>query len=169
MPKLVDPIKKDKLPHDEDASLEDIQKGHVNQNLVSDWEFSPLIGEELIHFKGIISGDTLLHLLKYPDHAHAKLPIWIGLPKKIRTKLLNQDRVQVPGWGFQVEHEWNSVAFVIITCPIIFLGFVMAIVLSIIFKWPTSAGVSLALLPVTLIMYTNTMLGSIAKQKGLLK
>jgi hypothetical protein len=167
VPKLVDPVKKDKLPPDENHTLNDSQGNYVYRRLASDWEFSPLVGEELIQFKGIISGDTLLHLLKYPDHAHAELPIWTGLPKKIRTKLINQTRVQVPGWGFQVDHEWNSVAFVIMTCPIILVGFVTAVVLSVIFRWPISAGVTLALGPVTLVTYVNTMIGGVARQKGL--
>lgn len=162
-------MKKDKLPHEEDTSPRDTPCSNVNQKLSSDWEFSPLIGEELIHFKGIISGDTLFHLLKYPDDAHAELPIWTGLPKKIRTKLINQKRIQMPGWGFQVEHEWDSVAFVVRTRPIIIVGFVIAVVLSVTFKWPVSAGVTLALGPVTLVMYINTMLSGITKQKGLSK
>ena len=162
-------MKKDKLPHEEQTSSRDTQSSYVNQKLSSDWEFSPLVKEELIHFKGIISGDALLHLLKYPDDAHAELPIWTGLPKKIRTKLISQKRIQMPGWGFQVEHEWNSVAFVVMTCPIIIVGFIIAVVLSVTFKWPMSAGVTLALGPVTIIMYVNAMLSSITKQKGLSK
>jgi len=167
VPKLVDPVKKDKLPHEDDTSPTDAQSSDIIQNISSDWEFSPLVGEELIHFKAIISGDTLLHLLKYPEDANAELPIWSGLPKKIRTKLTNQKRVQMPGWGFQVEHEWNSVAFVVMTCPIIIVGLIIAITLSVKFNWSVSGGITLALLPVTLVMYINTMLGGITKQKGL--
>jgi hypothetical protein len=52
VPKLVDPVKKDKLPYDEDSSPRDTQRSDVNKRLASDWEFSPLIGEELITSKG---------------------------------------------------------------------------------------------------------------------
>ncbi|KIM98374.1 hypothetical protein OIDMADRAFT_31177 [Oidiodendron maius Zn] len=167
VPKLVDPVQKDKLPRDADPSPGITLSNNLNQRLDSDWEFSPLVGEELSHFKGLISGNTLLHLLKYPNHANAELPIWSGLPKKIRTKLVNQRRIQVPGWGFQVEHKWNSVAFVIMTSPVIIMGFVIATVLTIAFKWPVSAGVNLAVLPVTLITYVNTIVGGVTKQRGL--
>jgi hypothetical protein len=52
----------------------------------------------------------------------------------------NQEKIQVPGLGFRVEYEWNSVAFVITTCPIIIGGLIIAIILSLVLTWPASAG-----------------------------
>jgi hypothetical protein len=98
---------------------------------------------------------------------HTGAPIWTGLPKKIRTKLITKSKVQVLGWGFQVDYRWNSVVFVIMTCPIIMGGFVIAVVLSVTFRWPISAGIAFALGPVTLVTYVNTMISGVAKQKGL--
>lgn len=140
-----------------------------NRHLLDEWECFPFTGQDLNNFKGLIGGSFMLHLLKYPDDVKPDLPIWTGLPKKIRTKLTNQDKFQKAGWGFQVEYEWNSVAFVVMMCPIIVLGFLIATFLSIKFQWPISAGVTLALAPLTLVTFMNTILGGITKQKGLSK
>jgi hypothetical protein len=128
-----------------------------------------LTGQDLNNFKGLIGGSFMLHLLKYPDDVKPDLPIWTGLPKKIRRKLINQDRFQKVGWGFQVEYERNSVAFVVIWSPFIIIGFLIATCLSIKFQWPISAGITLALVLPTLVTFINSMSGDIAKQKGLSK
>lgn len=117
------------------------------QKLPSNWECSPLDEEDLIHFKGIMDSDTLLHFLKYPDHPHAKLPIWAGLPKRIRAELTSHKTGQVSGWGFQVEHKWNSMVFITMTCPIVIVGIVVAVTLTVALKWPLSVGITLTLLP----------------------
>lgn len=168
-PKLVDPIQKDKLPNEEAPSQSKSRVISTNLQITDEWEYSALTGQELDNFKGLIGGSFMLHLLKYPDDAKPDLPIWIGLPKKIRTKLVNHDKAQKAGWGFQVEYEWNVVAFVAMTCPIIILGFLIAVFLSIKYQWPISAGVTLALAPLTLVTFINTTLGGITKQKGLTK
>ena len=111
----------------------------------------------------------MLHLLRNPDHAHADSRIWKGLPKKIGTKLINQLPDPKTGWGFSVEQEWNPLAFTLLMCPIILAGFAISTWLCIRFNWPVSAGVTLALGPVTLVTFANTMLGGITKQKGLSK
>jgi hypothetical protein len=128
-----------------------------------------LTGQDLNNFKGLIGGSFMLHLLKYPDDVKPDLPIWTGLPKKIRTKLINDDRVQKVGWGFQVEYEWNSTAFVVMMCPIIVLGSLIATFLAIKFQWPITAGATLALAPLTVVTFINTILGGIVKQKDLSK
>lgn len=168
-PKLVDPLKKDKLPLEDDPAQLVSQESSSSGDLSDEWEYNILSGQNLSHFKGLIGGSYPLHLLKYPNHALPESPIWRGIPKKIRTKLVNRQNTQKIGWGFQVEHEWNSKAFTLMTCPIIILGFIIATCLCIKFNWPVSAGVTLALAPVTIITYVNTMLGGIAKQKGLSK
>ncbi|KAH6714475.1 hypothetical protein BKA61DRAFT_575228 [Leptodontidium sp. MPI-SDFR-AT-0119] len=82
-PKLVDPIEKNKLPDEDDTSY-----------LAShDWDYSELSGDDLIQFKGLLSGSYLLHLLKFPDHAKPDSPIWMGLPKKLRSKLVNDRNI----------------------------------------------------------------------------
>jgi hypothetical protein len=136
-----------------------------DRRIQDEWEYFALTGEDLNNFKGLIGGSFMLHLLKYPNDVKPGIP----LPKKIRRKLINQDRVQKAGWGFQVEYRWNSAAFVVMMCPIIILGFIIATFLSIKFQWPISAGVTLAVAPPTLVAFINTTLGGIAKEKGLSK
>jgi hypothetical protein len=141
----------------------------LNGHIIDEWEYFALTGQDLNNFKGLIGGSFMLHLLKYPDDVKPDLPIWTGLPKKIRTKFTNDDRVQKVGWGFQVEYEWNSVAFVVMMCPIIVLGSLIATFLAIKFQWPITAGATLALAPLTVVTFINTILGGIVKQKDLSK
>jgi hypothetical protein len=54
-------------------------------------------------------------------------------------------------------------------CPIIIVGFIAAIYMAIRDKWPASAGITLALAPVSLMAFVYTMLGGVMKQKGLSK
>ena len=157
--KLVDPVEKDKLPDEDDVS-------YLSS---SSWEYSELTGDDLSAFKELLNGSYLLHLLKFPNHAKPRSPIWRGLPKKLRTKLINEKDVKIPGWGFQVDYEWDSKAFTILTVPVILFGFLVATSLCVAFQWPISAGLTLALAPVTIVTYINTMIGGITKQRGLSK
>jgi hypothetical protein len=136
---------------------------------LEEWEYTYLTGQKLSEYKGNLQSKYLLHLLRFPEDAHPESPIWIGLPRKIKTKLINHQSTPKTGWGLSVEHEWNSVAFTILMYPIIIVGFILAIYISVRDKWPASAGITLALAPVSLLAFVNTMLGSILKQKGLSK
>jgi hypothetical protein len=164
--KLVKPVVKDKLPYEYVSTEPNSQSAKSTVDLEA-WEFTHLTGQKLSDYKAIIQSEYLLHLLKYPEHAHPSSPVWTGLPRKIRTKLINRQPTPKIGWGFSVERQWNSVAFTILTCPIIIVGFIIATCLCIKYKWPVSAGVTLALAPVTVVIFANTMLGGITKQKGL--
>jgi hypothetical protein len=126
--------------------------------------------EELVEYKELIKEQAYLpHLLKYPNHAHNDSRVWNGLPRKIKTKLINIQSTPKLGWGFQVDYQWNAIAFSICMCPIILIGCILATCLCIKYKWPISAGITLASAPVTLVMTANTLLGGITKQEGLSK
>jgi hypothetical protein len=162
-------VKKDKLPYEDDSSPSNAEDTVGVREQSDEWEYSTITGQKLIEFKGLISGGYLLHLLRKPHHSLPSSPIWTGLPKKIRTNLVNQQDAQKKGWGFQVEQEWDARASTLLTFPIIALCFGIAIHLCIRFRWPASAGVTLAVASTTLVQFVNIMLGGIMKQKGLLK
>jgi hypothetical protein len=162
----VKPVQKDKLPY-EDKSDEPDLEGVESTVQLEEWEYTPLTGQKLSDYKEVIQSEYLLHILKYPEDAHPTSPIWNGLPRKIRTKLINRQPIPKIGWGFSVERRWNSLASTILMCPIIIIGFIIATCLCIKYTWPISAGITLALAPVTLVTFANTMLGGITKQKGL--
>ena len=136
---------------------------------LEEWEYTHLTGQRLSVYKEFLDSEYLLHLLKFPEDAHSTSPVWTGFPRKIRTKLINRQPTPKIGWGFSIQHEWNSIAFTVAVCPIILVGFIMATYLSIKYEWPTSTGIALATGVVTLVTFVNTMLGAITKQKGISK
>jgi hypothetical protein len=166
--KLVKRVKKDKLPYESQAA-EPESPNLSSTLLLEEWEYNPLTGQRLSDYKEILQSEFLLHLLKFPEDAHPESPVWTGLPRKIRTKLINQQSTPKIGWGFSVDHEWNTLAFTVSMCPIIIAGFVVAIYLAVTDKWPMSAAITFALAPVTLIAFLNTMLKDVMKQKSLSK
>jgi len=94
-----------------------------------------LTGNDLIQYKTqIIQSDYLLPLLQHPEDGHKDSPIWTGLPRKIKTKLINTYPQPKNGWGFSVEEQRSSLAFTILMCPVILFGFAIATWLSIKFK-----------------------------------
>jgi hypothetical protein len=162
----------DKLPY-EPITTDIVGTMSISNNSdthLEEWEYSKLEGQDLVKYKGVIAeGDVLLHYVKYPDHAHPDSPVWNGLPRKIKTKLTNHNTTHKLGWGFQVEYEWDQYTFITLICLVSFVGFILATVLCVKFKWPVSAGVTMACAPITIVMTTNTLIGGITKQKGLLK
>ncbi|KAE9367293.1 hypothetical protein N431DRAFT_513570 [Stipitochalara longipes BDJ] len=166
--KLVTRVKKDKLPY-ESQTTEPEAPDAVPAAQLEEWEYTPLTGHRLSSYKYCLQSEFLLHLLKFPGDALPESPVWTGLPRKIRTKLINRQPTPKLGWGFSVDHEWNTLAFTVSMCPIIIAGFVLAIYLAIRYKWPVSAAITLALAPVTLIAFLDTMLKGVLKQKSLSK
>jgi hypothetical protein len=74
---------------------------HNSDTHLEEWEYSKLEGQDLAKYKGVIAeGDVLLHYVKYPSHAHPDSPVWNGLPRKIKTKLINYNTSHKLGWGF---------------------------------------------------------------------
>jgi hypothetical protein len=161
-------VKKDKLPYESQPN-EPESPDTSSASQVEEWEYTPLTGQRLSDYKEVLQSELLLHLLKFPDDAHPESPVWAGLPRKVRTKFINRQATPKIGWGFSVDHEWNTLAFTISMCPIIIAGFVLAIYLSIRHSWPVSAAITLALAPITLITFLNTMLKDVMKQKNLSK
>lgn len=156
------PVKKDKLTY-ETESTEPESPDVKAVVALEEWEYTHLTGQKLSEYKELLHSEHLLHLLKFPDHALPESPVWSGLPRKIRTKLMNRQATPKIGWGFSVQHEWSSIAFTVAISPIIIVGFFIATYLSIRYQWPVSSGIALAVGVVTLVTFINTMLGGITK------
>jgi hypothetical protein len=131
-----------------------------------EWEYVPMIEPELTRYKLKLESDYLLHPFWHPEHALPRSPIWKGLPRKIRTKLICQQADPKLGWGFSAEYEWDWQTFTFIMSPFVLAGCFIAAALCAHYQWPISSGIMLAMAPITVIAFINTMLTNHIKQRG---
>jgi hypothetical protein len=141
----------------------------LRPHLIQEWEYFALPQPELIKYKMKLESAYLLHLFWHPEDALPKSPLWRGLPRKIKDKLRCKDEDPKIGWGFSVEYEWDWVTFTFLMVPFILIDFAIVAALSAHYQWPVATAFTVAMGPVTVIAFVNTMMSSITKQKGLSK